>query len=43
LVAPVALVGLDEMAREEFTRVEGDDRNLPLVDDGEDTAASRCR
>jgi hypothetical protein len=39
LIAPVALVGFDEMGREALARVEGDDRDLALVDDGEDTAA----
>jgi hypothetical protein len=40
LVAPVALVGFDEMAREDFTGVEGDDRDLSLIHDGEDTTTS---
>lgn len=32
LVAPVALVGLDEVDRQELAGVEGDDRDLALVD-----------
>ena len=31
------------MAREELTGVDGDDRDLPLVDDSEDTAAGMGR
>jgi hypothetical protein len=39
LVAPVALVGFDEMGREDLAGAEIDDRDRPLVDDGEDPAA----
>ena len=43
MVAPVALIGLDEMAREDLAGSEIDDRDLPLVNDGEDTAAGMGR
>jgi hypothetical protein len=33
------LIRLDEVGREDLARVEGDDRDLLLVDDGEDPAA----
>jgi hypothetical protein len=39
LVAPVALVGLDAVGREDLAGVEGDDRDLLLVGDGEDAPA----
>ncbi len=39
MVAPVALVGLDPVTRENFTRIEGGDRDLGLIDDRENTAA----
>src|SRR6266496_6451419 len=42
-VAPVALVGLDAVGREDLAGVEGDDRDLPLVDDGEDAPAGMGR
>src|SRR6266542_5481365 len=42
-VAPVALVGLDAVGREDLAGVEGDDRDLPLVDDGEDAPAGLGR
>lgn len=37
LVAPVTLVGLDPMARENLARVEGNERDLLLIDDGDDS------
>jgi hypothetical protein len=43
LVAPVALARFEEMSREDLASGEIDDRALPLVDDGEDTAASMGR
>jgi len=36
LVAPVAAIRLDEVRREDLAGVEGDDRDLVLVDDGQD-------
>ena len=36
LVAPVALVGLDEVAREDLTGIEGDEGDVGLIDDGQD-------
>ena len=39
LIAPVTLARLDPVAREDLARVEGDDRHLLLIDDGENTAA----
>ena len=39
MVAPVALVGLDPVTREDLARVEGDERDLFFVDDSEDTTA----
>jgi hypothetical protein len=38
LIAPVALGRFDEMAREDLTGAEGDDGDLPFVDDGKDAA-----
>jgi hypothetical protein len=38
LVAPVALVGFDPMAREDSSGVEGDEGDVGLIDDREDTA-----
>ena len=43
MVAPVALVGLDTVAREDLASVEGDDRDLVLVGDGEDPSAGMGR
>ena len=37
MVAPVALVGLDPMARENLARVERDEGDVGLIDDREDT------
>ena len=39
LVAPVAAVGLDQVAREDFSGLEVDHGDLVLVDDGEDAPA----
>jgi len=39
LVAPVPPIGLDQVGREDLAGVEGDDRDLLLVDDGEDPSA----
>jgi len=43
LVAPVAAIGLDEVAREDLTGGEVDDGDLALIVDGQDptTATSR--
>ena len=43
MVAPVALVRFDEMAREDLAGAEGDDGDLPFVDDGQDTATGLSR
>ena len=43
MVAPVTLARFDEMGREDLASGEIDDRDLPLVDDGEDTAAGMGR
>jgi hypothetical protein len=43
LVAPVALARFVEMGREDLASGEIDDRDLPLVDDGEDTSAGMGR
>jgi hypothetical protein len=40
LVAPVAHVGLGQVDREQLAGVEGDDRDLLLVDDGQNAPAS---
>ena len=40
MVAPVALVGFDPMARENLAGAEIDERDLLLIDDGEDTTPS---
>ena len=37
LVAPVTLVGLDPVARENLARVEGDEGDLLLIDDGKNS------
>ena len=39
MVAPVALVGFDPMARENLARVEGNEGDLLLIDDGKDSTA----
>jgi hypothetical protein len=39
LVAPVALVRLDQVGGEELAGVERDDRDLGLIDDREDARA----
>ena len=39
MVAPVPPVGLDQVGREDLAGVEGDDRDLLFVDDGEDAPA----
>ena len=39
LVAPVALAGFDEIAREDLAGGEIDDRDFPFVNNGQDTAA----
>ena len=39
MVAPVPSVRLDQVGREDLTGVEGDDRDVLLVDDGEDAPA----
>ena len=39
MVAPVPPIRLDQVGREDLAGVEGDDRDLPLVDDGEDAPA----
>ena len=39
LVAPVPPVRLDQVGREDLAGVEGDDRDLLLVDDGQDAPA----
>ena len=39
LVAPVRAIGLDQVGRKDLARVEGDDRDLLLVDNGEDALA----
>ena len=36
MVAPVAAIGLDQVARGDLARPEGDDGDLALVDDGQD-------
>ena len=36
MVAPVPPIGLDQVGREDFAGVEGDDRDLLLVGDGQD-------
>src|ERR1035437_6803619 len=43
MVAPVAIARFDEMGREDLAGAQIDDRDLPLVDDGEDAAASMGR
>ena len=39
MVAPVALVGFDPVVREDLARVEGNERDLLLIDDGKDSTA----
>jgi hypothetical protein len=39
LIAPVALVRLDQMARENFAGVECDDCDFTLIDDGQDATS----
>lgn len=36
MVAPVAAFGFDQVAREDLAGVEGDDRDVDLVDDRKD-------
>ena len=43
LVAPVAAIRFDQVAREDFTGLEVDDGDLVLVDDGQDAAATMGR
>ena len=43
LVAPVAPVWLDAVDREDLAGVEGDDRNLLLVDDGQEPSVGERR
>ena len=43
MVAPVPPLRLDQVGREDLARVEGDDRDLVLVDDGEDPPAGEGR
>ena len=43
MVAPVAAVGLDTVDREDLARVEGDDGDVLLVDDGQDPPAGEGR
>jgi hypothetical protein len=43
LVAPVPPIRLDQVGREDLAGVEGDDRDLLLVDDGEDPPAGEGR
>ena len=39
MVAPVPPIRLDQVGREDLAGVEGDDRDLLLVDDGQDAPA----
>ena len=43
MVAPVALVGLDTVDRQDLARVEGDDGDVLLVGDGQDPPAGERR
>ena len=43
MVAPVPPIRLDQVGREDFAGVEGDDGDLLLVDDGEDPPAGMGR
>ena len=43
MVAPVPPIRLDEVGREDLAGVEGDDRDLLLVDDGEDPSTGEGR
>ena len=43
MVAPVAAIGLDEVAREDLTGGEVDDGDLALIDDGQDPTTGMGR
>ena len=43
MVAPVPAIGLDQVGREDLAGAEGDDRDLPLVGDGQDPLPGMSR